>query len=64
MLWVAELFLIFCFFGDVTFSEYYISLLFPFCMESTLYVFLPDCVFLPCNHGLNFLHQLVYVIIQ
>ena len=23
-------------------------------MESTLYVFLPDSVFLPCGHGLNF----------
>ena len=26
----------------------------PFCMESTLYVFLPDGVFLPCDHGLDF----------
>ena len=26
---------------------------FPLCMESTLYVFLPDGVFLPCDHGLD-----------
>ena len=38
------------------FSEYFVPLSFPFCMESTLYVFLPDGVFLPCDHGLDVLH--------
>ena len=36
------------------FSRVYVPLLFPFWMESTLYVFLPDSVFLPCYHGLDF----------
>ena len=45
---------IFCFLGDVAFSEYYVSLPFLFCMESTLCVFLPDGIFLPCHHGLDF----------
>ena len=30
------------------------TLPFHFCMESTLYVFLPDGVFLPCDHQLDF----------
>ena len=34
-------------------AEYFVTLPFPLCMESTLYVFLPDGVFLPCDHGLN-----------
>ena len=42
--------------NNVAFSEYYVPLPSPFCMEnrSTLYVFLPDSVFLPCDHGLDF----------
>ena len=44
------------YFGDVAFSEYYVPLLFSlsFCMETTLYVFLPGDVFIPCDHGLGF----------
>ena len=49
----------FSFFGDVAFSEYFFV---PFplclCMDYTIeYVarsFLPNCVFLPCDHGLDF----------
>ena len=44
---------IFCFVGGVTFSKYFVPLPFPPCMESTLYIFLPDGVFLPCDHGLD-----------
>ena len=49
----------FCFFGDVAFSEYFfVPLPFSLCMESTSYgFFLPDGVFLPCDIGLDFLHQ-------
>ena len=50
--------LYFCFLRGVTFlSEYYVSCIvcrFLFSMESTLYVFLPDDVFLPRDHGLDF----------
>ena len=39
----------------IVFPDYFISLLpFPFCMESTLYDFLLNVVFLPCEHGLDF----------
>ena len=34
--------------------EYYAPLPFFFCVESTLYVFLPDGVSLSCDHGLGF----------
>ena len=62
------LFFLFCFclFGDVAFSEYFFV---PFplslCMESRSYVlsfrmvFKERSVFLPCDHGLDFLHQLM-----
>ena len=43
----------FCVFGDVAFSEYYVPLRFPFCIDSALYVFLPDGAVLPCDHGLD-----------
>ena len=43
-----------CFLGDVSFSEYSASLPFTLCVKSTLYVFLPDGVFLSCDHGLDF----------
>ena len=46
-------------FGDVAFFECYLPLPFPFYMESMLYVFLQGGVFLPCDHGLGFLHQLI-----
>ena len=39
------------FFGDVAFFPYYVSLPFPFCMEITLYVFLPASVFLSRDPG-------------
>ena len=48
-----------CFLGDVAFPEYYVALSFPPCMESTLNVFFPDDIFLPCDHELGFLHQLM-----
>ena len=35
-------------------STYDVPLSLFFCMESTLYVFFPDGVFLPCDHGLDF----------
>ena len=54
---------VFCFSGDVDFSEFYVPLPFPFWEESTLCVFLPDSGFLPCDHGLDFLTS-AYVRIQ
>ena len=41
--------------GVFAFSEYFVPFIvvFLFCMEGTLYVFLPDDVFPPCNHGLD-----------
>ena len=53
---------VFCFSGDIDFSEFYVPWPFPFCVERTLYVFLPDS-FLPCEHGLDFLTS-AYVRIQ
>ena len=35
------------------FADYFVSLPFPLCMGGTMYI-LPDGVFLPCDHGLNF----------
>ena len=50
--------LLFCFFFVSWEVSLFPSILchspFPLCMESTLYVFLPDGAFLPCNHGLDF----------
>ena len=56
-------FLSFCLFGDVAFSEYFMYHPLPFSlrMESTITVVrfsLPDGVFLRCDHGLDFRHQL------
>ena len=34
-------------------SKYIIAVSFLYSMESTLYVFLPDSVVLPCGHGLD-----------
>ena len=49
---------LFCFFfvsWQVSlFSKYFVPLPFHLCMESTLHVFLPDGVFLPCSHELDF----------
>ena len=49
-------FVSFCcwFFGDGAFLECCIPFPFPFFMESTSYVFLPDCVFLCCDQGPDF----------
>ena len=46
----------FCLFGDVAFSEYLISA-FSLYGEYVVRSFLPNGVFLPCDHGLDFLHQ-------
>ena len=44
--------MIFCFFEDVAFSECYVQFPLPFCiMETTFYVFFPDGIFQPCDHG-------------
>ena len=53
----------FCLFGDVAFSEF----IFIFCTiaafslygEYVVRSFLPNGVSLPCDHGLDFLHQLM-----
>ena len=53
--------LFFFFFGDVAFSEYFCTFtVFSLYGEyGVLYVFsLPGGVFLPCDHGLDLLHQL------
>ena len=44
-----------CFFGDAAFSAYFCTITVPFslCMENKSYG-----VFLPCDHGLHFLHEL------
>ena len=44
------------------FQSISVPLSFFLCMESTyavVYFFLPDGVFLPCHHGLDFLDQLI-----
>ena len=46
----------FCFLGDVAFPSIFVPLSFSLCMENTWYVvrfFLPNGVFLPCEHGLD-----------
>ena len=51
----------FCLLGQVAFSEYFCTII----LVSSLYgeyvvrFFLPDGVFLPCDHGLDFLYQLM-----
>ena len=44
---------LYCSFGDVAFSRLFFAIAVSSCMESTLYVFLPNDVFLPCDHGLE-----------
>ena len=49
------LFFPFCLFGDVAFPEYFLYHCRFLSMESTSCIFfLPDGVFLPCDHGLDF----------
>ena len=43
-----------CSLEGVAFFSNYVSLPFPFGIESTLYVFLPCGMFLPCDHGVDF----------
>ena len=49
----------FCFFGDVVFPSSFVPLQFSVWRKRCTLFVLPDCVFLPCDHGLNFLHQLI-----
>ena len=51
---------VFPFFGDVAFSEYFCTIT-VLCLygEYVVRFFLPGGVFLPCDHGLDFLHQLM-----
>ena len=51
---------IFVLFGDVAFPEYFCTItVFPLYGEYVVRCFLPDDdIFLPCDHGLDFLHQL------
>ena len=53
------------FFGDVAFSDYFCCTIFAFSLygEYVGRYFLPNGVFLPCDHGLDFLHQLAYVVV-
>ena len=45
-------------FGDVVFSEYFCTIsAFSLYGEYVVRTFLPNGVFLPCDHGLDFLHQ-------
>ena len=49
-------------FGDVAFSEYllyHFRFLFVWTIEYVVRSFLPNGLFLPCDHGLDFLHQLM-----
>ena len=50
----------FSFFGDVSFSEYFF-VPFPLSLygEYVVHYFLRIVFFLPCDHGLYFLHQLM-----
>ena len=51
------LFPFFCLFGDIAFSEYFSHVL---RSESTSYVLsFRMLFFVPCDHGLDFLHQLI-----
>ena len=53
----------FFFFGDVAFSEYFCAIITVFSLYGEYVVpgtfFLPDDVFLPCDHVLDFLHRLM-----
>ena len=50
----------FCFFGDVAFSEYFCTItVFSLYGEYVVRFPLPDGVYLPCDHGLDFRHQLI-----
>ena len=51
---VSSFVLFLCFLGDVAFSEYYVPLPFFFLYGGYLVRFLPDGVFLLCDHGLDF----------
>ena len=47
----------FCLFGDLAFSEYFLyhfRFLFVWTIEYVVRSFLPNDVFLPCDHGLDF----------
>ena len=50
-------FLLFRFFGDVAFSGYFCTTIVLSCTEYVVRFPLPDGVFLPCDHGLDFLHH-------
>ena len=59
---IYVLFFFFFFFWEMLlFLEYFVPFIVvpPLSMESTLYVFLPDGVFLPFDHGPDFLHRLI-----
>ena len=55
-------------FQNVAFSEIFLShfrfLFVVWTIEYVVRSFHPNVVFLPCDHGLDFLHQLIYVRIQ
>ena len=50
---------LFLFWRDVVVSEYFCSIIAVSCLNGEYVVrfFLPDGVFLPCDHGLDFLHH-------
>ena len=48
-------FVLFCFFGNVAFSEYFCTIaVFSLYGEYVVRSFFPNGVFLPCDHGLDF----------
>ena len=56
----VSLFLFFVYFGDVAFSSISRTIsAFSLYGEYVVRSFLPNDVFLPCGHGLGFLHQLM-----
>ena len=55
-LFFFSFFFSFCLFGDVAFSEYFISA-FSLYGEYVVRSFLPNGGFLPCDHRLDFLHK-------
>ena len=45
----------FCFFGNVSFYKYFCTFtIFSLYRDYIVHFFLPDSVFLPCDHGLDF----------
>ena len=55
---------LFFFIGDVSFSDYFLyrfRFLVVWTIEYVVRSFLPSGVFLPCDHGLDFLHQYVRI---